>query len=159
MKVLMRLDRFGDILDGDTVEKRSEELFYSVKNIFNEVSYRPDAYLIDEHEDCIFGMDAPAQLLEVATRWNADIQEAFQNTLDHLLEEAKELGAFPLDNGTTYLHRKAALALDNQFYEYGDWAACLGEEQYYFNTLVSQEELLEIQMHPENYALISVYPK
>lgn len=99
-------------------------------------------------------------MIREASAWNQRIREDFCRTLDNLCaERANNAGVFPLDNQITYELKKAAMALDNDFYSHAELATCLGEMQDYFNTAIKAEELAAILQNPENYALIEVWPK
>lgn len=160
MKDLIRLDRFGYVPDGETPEEKARELFETVKDIYNRCAADDEAYLVDEFSDFVFGENEPEKVTREASAWNQEIREDFCRALDNLYtERAKDAGVFTLDNQITYELKKAAMALDNDFYSHAELATCLGETQDYFNTTIKAEELADILQNPENYALIEVWPK
>lgn len=160
MKVLIRLERFGCGLDGETLEEKARTLFETVRNIYNNCANDDEAYLIDEFSDCVFGEHEPERVIGEASAWNQRIREDFRRALAQLYaERSKNAGVLPLDNQITYELKKAAMALDNDFYSFAELATCLGEKQDYFNSVIKGEELAAIQQNPENYALIEVWPK
>ena len=160
MKVLIRLDRFDCSLDGETSEEKARELFKIVQSIYNSCADDSEAYLIDEFSDCVFGEDKPEKIIREASTWNQIIREDFRRALAQLyVVRAQNAGVIPLDNQITYELKKAAMALDNDFYSFAEQATCLGKTQDYFKTVIKDEELAEIRQNPKNYALIEVSPK
>ena len=162
MEILIRLDRFDTLPAVGTHRKRSEALFKSVEEIYNNCSSDSDAYLRDSiyDDDFVFGDEQPQEIIQRAESWNAQLQEDVRRALENLEQiRRKNGGEYPMDSLDTYQARKALLALDNRFYDYAECATCLGQEQDYFETIIREEELRDIQIHPERYALVAVYPK
>ena len=162
MEILIRLDRFDELPPEGNHRNRSEALFKTVTNIYYDSSSGSESYLHDEinDEDCIFGDEQPQALILSAETWNAKIREDARQALEKLeLARRDNDGEYPLDTLDTYYAKKALFALDNCFYVYAEYATCLGYEQDYFKASVQEDELEDIQVHPERYALIEVYPK
>ena len=162
MEILIRLDRFDTLPPTGTHRNRSEALFKDVEEIYNDCSSDSESYLRDgiHDEDFVFGDEQPQTIIQRAESWNARLQEDARQALEKLEQVRRNNGGvYPMDSLDTYDARKALLELDNRFYDYAEYATCLGENQDYFETIIREDELKDIQAHPERYALVEVYPK
>ena len=157
MKILIRLDdREWAAMSQD---EKQEELFSQVETVYEWSADDDEAYLCDSIGECVFGMDNPEELCQIARGWNANIIEDFDLALRELLKDRAEKGAYRLDTQITYELKKATMALDNSFYSFAEYATCLGENQNYLKTIITESELADVQQNPSAYALIEVYPK
>ena len=162
MEILIRLDRFDMFPPTGTHQKRSEALFSTVEDIYYSCCSDSEAYLRDgiHDEDFVFGDEQPQTIIQRAESWNARLQEDARQALEKLEQvRLSNGGLYPMDSLDTYDARKALLALDNRFYDYAEYATCLGEDQDSFETIIREDELQDIQAHPERYALVEIYPK
>ena len=162
MEILIRLDRFDSLPPTGTHRKRSEALFKDVEEIYNDCSADSESYLRDgiHDEDFVFGDEQPQAIIQRAESWNARLQEDARQALEKLEQVRRSNGGeYPMDSLDIYYARKALMALDNRFYDYAEYATCLGEDQDSFETIIREDELQDIQAHPERYALVEIYPK
>lgn len=159
MRVLVRLNRNDEEWDSMTAEERRQELYSLTKTIYEWSSDDDEAYLCDSIGECVFGFEEPERLRNVVREWNPGIIGDFRFALEAIMQEERVNGTIQIDSSASYEMKKAAMALDGDFYPFAGKATCLGEAQNYFSTYVKPTELEEIMMDPSDFAMIEVYPK
>lgn len=120
-----------------------------------------------EPESVIFGKEEPDKLIEAAQNWNLDIQRELLTALERFILPHGMLSNcgpedIPLDNNETYALKCAAMAADNDFYDFADKALYIPLEEsgaLYFRTILRQDELARIEATPENYLIIEIPAK
>ena len=138
------------------------EIFHMTRMIYDESANVSDAYLYDDdvgENDCVFGFYEPKKMIHIAERWNSKITNDFDYAVRAVLHRKEESGAYPTDDLLTYALKKAAMALDNSFYAFADYATATKPEQYYFKTLLSDEDIVAIRECPEDFVCIEVEAK
>lgn len=136
-------------------------IFKTVNEAYNESTDDPDTYLhqpeSDDDIECVFGADDPERIVSTALRWNERIRDNFVWALRELeARRAKNGGEYPIDNAVTYQLKKAAMALDNHFYDFADYAVLIDN---YLEVTLTEEMIEAIKAEPEYYAIIEVWPK
>lgn len=142
-------------------DRTARNVFKIVKSLYEDSTDVRDSYLYEPDDDsdidCIFGSEHPDIILENAQSWNQKIV----NDLNRCIKQ--EYTADDLDSDTynplLYDLKKAAMAADNDFYAFADYATAIDPDQAIFRTTLSKKESLAVFAHPENYALIEMYPK
>lgn len=142
----------------------TQHVFKYVRNLYeNSISDCSDAYLADpisfDNVSCVFGFESPIAIVELAKKWNAQIVENFEVAVKKLEEIKKSTGSYPIDSPETYEMKKAAMALDNSFYDFADTASGVNRWRSSFSALLSDEDMRAIEQNPSIFALIEVYPK
>lgn len=149
-------------------EKVRKDIFEAVKDEYETRAADREAYLYENYDEdrFLFGAVKPEALIARANAWNQEIREEFLRCLkavykpdaNGILPNAKDL---PMDTAETYALRKAAQELDNSCSDYADHAVYMANSQGfpYFRVILSDAELRDIREHPQNYAIVEVYPK
>lgn len=130
----------------------------------------PEAYLATdfiEPESVIFGKEKPDELIKAARNWNLSIQTNLLSALERFIlpfgnPNNCQPEDIPLDNNTTYALKCAAMAADDDFYEFADKALYIPLAEngaLYFRTILRQDELARIEAVPENYLIIEIPAK
>ena len=150
-------------------------LFEQVRDTYDETSSCGDAYLADPDDSDGFakgigfidGAETPNVIIDMARNWNRDIEKRFQQALEtvnaHVTENPTPniLHYRPwLTCPRPYIYelKKAAMALDNSFYDFAE-RALLIDDHNIFTTVLKPEELADIEANPQNYVSITVEPK
>lgn len=153
------------------LDDAAEILFNTVKDQYNEQADCSDAYLheygdvsgLAENLGLVLGARDPDTIRDTAENWNKRVQKDFDNAVKTLARSLRPLpdGTYPwLDGSSTeiYALKKAAMALDGQFYDFADYALLVNQAQY-FTTVLTSIELTDILRNPGQYAIIEVSPK
>lgn len=159
MKVFVNLAPLALNLDIMTRNEVVLEVFNAVSEVYNDCCGISDAYLqsMEPHEiQCIFGRETPKTIVQEAEKWNDRLRT---NVLAAMSDVVTLVEPIPLDTPATYELKKAAIALDNSFYAFADYATLLSNDHACLTAIVRDEHLQTIREHPENYAIIEVYPK
>lgn len=141
-----------------------------LEDVFNEIcslyersiddseAYVHNSEIEDEnmHGIC-FGFMHPKSVVLTARGWNGDIRQKFADAVLTLQKNHTPDGKLPLDNPFTYAVKKAAMALDNDFYPYAEQAVALNETNNYFECIIDEKKFAEIAAYPERYAVAVVY--
>lgn len=157
MELLLKVD--GLNLPELNEDDARNALFALAKHEYYNASTIEDAYISDatiDDAEINFGFKEPDTIIGRVHDWNSDIQHSFELALNKFQREHLETGKFPLDNLATYELRKAAMAIDDAFYDY---AECAHNLDGTLTVILTEQHLADIQAHPENYAIIDVYPK
>lgn len=124
-------------------------------------AYVPDA---DDYDDCIIGAIEPERLKKAVIKWNPSIGQALLRAIEKFLDTRnKDYGqvALQLDTETTYELKKAAIAADNNFFDYADHFVALPNENgfTYLQTVIQDRDFAKIMAAPEKYAIIEIQVK
>ena len=126
MRILMYTEPYLD-----TELTRTQQihiLLHVLKDAYNEEADDDEAYLAIDHvadDDIIFGSDNPQAILDAAKEWNILLQDNLREALNgYVVSFNKNKGhdnpTAVLDNTATYELKKAAMAVDNDFYAFAD---------------------------------------
>lgn len=165
MRVFVNILPLGLDLVTTPREELTKSVFDAVRSVYDTCCGVPDAYLKEEHPleiQCVFGNDeADPQMIQAeAANWNLRLRADFEKALTAVKDYAGNgYRGMPLCNMQTYFLKKAAMALDNTFYAFADYATLLDSGHTCLRAVISEEDLARIIEHPENYAIIEVYPK
>ena len=160
-------DNFPEKLD-DIEESHYQLLFHSIQGIFNDECRNPDAYLSDafDKDSVVLGIYEPDKLIETVSSWNDSIKKAFVAALRGVLPdtgaiETIDVESIPMDTTKTYELSCAVRELDNLWFEYAEHGIYLPNEMgyAYFTTILDPYYEESIKAYPEEYLLLSVYPK
>lgn len=119
--------------------------------------------LEEDHKRAVAEIDDEIRNIDMASGWNRRVQKDFDTAVKSLAGQLKPLpdGTYPwLDGSSTAIYelKKAAMALDGQFYDFANHALLVNQAQY-FTTVLTSVELSDILQNPEHYAAIEVSPK
>ena len=125
-------------------------LFLTARGAYDECAGDDEAYLAD-----------PEGMIRLASLWNLGLADDFQRALSEAEkastgEDTRRWLSVP--GQIMYELKKAAMALDGDFFLFAE-KALLVDEHRYFTTRLTDEELEDIVKNPGNYALIEVHPK
>lgn len=112
-----------------------------------------DMFLID-------GKEKPEEIVKEALDWNKGLEDAFSKALEAVQADVKNtLGAW-LNAKYTNIYRlkKAVMALDDDFYEFAE-SAVLIDDHVGLRCRITEEQLNDIKAHPDDYAIVHVWPK
>lgn len=162
--------------DNAAPDELARILFDIAKNVYNDTASNSEAYLRQPHPDADFaaelrlldGADNPNYVKNIANAWNQQIAMDFERALN-AAETNVQCAPDPIKNGARrqwltcpapkiYDLKKAVLALDGVFYEYAD-KALLVNPNGGFTTLLTDDQIKDINTNPQNYAVIEVFPK
>lgn len=166
MLILMKKD--ARHADAGSPEELAKMLFRTAVEAYNDQAADREAYLHEPDEDdyaedlsFVDGAADPDAIREMALGWNGNIAKAFDGSLSAVMSCAKGDGPgkwLSVPGPLVYGLKKAAMALDNDFYSFAE-KALLVNDQGYFTTRLQAAELADILAHPENYAAIDAAPK
>lgn len=159
MKVFVNLAPLALNMDVLTRNEAVSKVFDAVSEVYNDCCGVSDAYLASQepHEiQCIFGREAPKTIVQEAEKWNDRLRTDFLAAMSDVVTLVDPI---PLATIATYELKKAAMALDNSFYAFADYATLLSDDHACLTAIVRDDHLQAIREHPENYAIIEVYPK
>lgn len=164
MQILLKI---GDGLAPDerSSDERALAAFARVKTEYNETVDDPAAYLYESDDESqmlgllnpVDGRDDPGWLVKIAEGWNAGIQKAYTDAVRGLQEAAPE-GNYLAHPDKVYPVKKAAMALDGEFYMFAD-RALLVDGRGSFTVLMRDDDMARIRACPGDYLIISVFPK
>lgn len=172
MKILLRIPEEAlPLPDCENFSRQAAAvLFNTVSEQYNEQVHDPDVYLYDYGDrsdmdkalNMIYGPDSPDKIKETAASWNQEIMDEFSRALKALADATPKTEAGALDwlrapSPVIYDMKKAAMALDGDFYEYARQALLISKKGY-FTTFLTDAQLEHILTHPEEYAVINVIP-
>lgn len=131
----------------------------------------PEAYVPDfdsVEEDYILGAVDPELLKRKAAEWNSTIWNELLQTIDQFMRDAAQnaidkadLTADLLNSSQTYALKKAALAADNSFFDFGEYIVDLPNEMgfTYLRSTISDQQLAQVLAAPERYAILPIWVK
>lgn len=169
MRILLRIPDH-ELPEGEgSRDETARTLFRIVADEYQDEASCSDAYLhqpdsdkgLAEELDLICGVDHPYKIRDIARSWNSDVLKEFDRSIKALMDKAPT-GAdgvrdwFAAGSTLIYDVKKAAMALDSDFYDFAEDALLV---RRYFTTVLTELELKDILDHPENYAVITVSPK
>ncbi len=165
MTVLLKLNDEYRVENGDK-EAQAKAAFGHVSSVYADCADVSDAYLYDPETDYaenlnfIDGKDTPEKVLEIAEGWNSNIQATFGTALRKMQASIHWTTGKYLAMPSTLIYdvKKAAMALDNDFYAFAD-RALLVNRSGYMTTVLHGHELDAIRARPQDYAVIEVTPK
>lgn len=126
-----------------------------------------EAYLVTDYvslDDVIFGKDQPEQLKKIAKHWNDDIYSELIAALKSFITssggtlDALTPIAINSDSWELYRLKKAVIAANNDWHDFADKMTyiCTQNGNAFFNPLLTEENLNDILMHPEEYIVVEV---
>ena len=107
------------------------------------------------------GKADPEGIAELARSWNPGLADDFQRAISEAEQASAGVGAgrwLSVPGQLVYGLKKAAMALDGDFYCFAEKALLVNEYRY-FTTRLSDVELEDVARNPGSYAAIDVYPK
>lgn len=163
MQVLLRIDT-GLVPDKRPAKDRALAAFARVKDEYDRTA-GAGAYLYEsDDEDEMLGLlnpidgrDDPGWLVRIAENWNAGIQKTYTDAVRALQDAAPE-GNYLAHPDKVYPVKKAAMALDGDFYMFADYAL-LVDGHGGFTVLMRDDDMARIRACPGDYLIISVFPK
>lgn len=159
MRILFNL---SELTIGSTpAEELEEEIVSLLKELYNDSADDDEAYLLDELNELVLGRDTPDQLVNEAMEWNDRLRKDLDIALAKMQVQKAKDGHWPVDDQTTYELKKAAMAIDDDFYSYAEYAVArpLTSEPRYLQVVVTAEELEHIKQHAEQFAIAEIYAK
>lgn len=172
MDIIVKLSSIGidpgPIAEGDVPPEVLADIHHELSEAYIDAAADKEAYLYQtyEREVFLFGSLQPKVLIERAKKWNLEIREEFLRCLDavcHISERSRLPIADELELNTdaTYQLSCAARELNNSWYDYAEHAVYLENKSGwpYFKVQLSAKALEDILAHPEEYAIVGVWPK
>lgn len=168
MLFLMKIPK-GTRKDGQTADELAQALFRIASCQYNEDCSDSEAYLweptdtydIAKELSLLDGKKDPEVLKTVAKGWNNSLARSFDAALAAILTAAQSLEGpdrwLAASSTQMYDMKKAAMALDNDFYAFAEYALLVNDK--YITTRLQDKELAAILASPEDYAAITVHPK
>lgn len=164
MKILINIDAYCD--EGASHDEIVSTMMDVIKSDYYDRVNDCDACILDRPNSVILGMEEPVRLIEEAHRWNKDICTELHRSIELLHKKFGEnlAEADLLDTVEIYRLKCAAMAANDDFYEYADQQVridnpYLGEHSNIWRSVLLPQELQAIIEHPENYAIFDVYVK
>jgi len=142
-------------------EELQEEIVSQLRELYNECADDDEANLRDEADEVILGRDKPDALVREAEQWNDRLRSDFDFALAQMKRQKRKNGCWPVDDQTTYALKKAALAIDDDFYSFSDYAVTrpLTGSPGYLEVVIRPEELEFTRQHPEQFAIVDIAAK
>lgn len=179
MDVLVRLNNFGYEAENISVTKGNQipveirkDIFSSIRTEYEDSANDKESWLYEEFdsERFLFGLLEPERLIDWVLAWNGEIRNALYNAMTAVLDEADACArrdgteiaeSLVLDTPKTYALSCAAREADNHWYDYADHAVLLPNScgYTYFQTIIPDEYLKDIRENPQDYAIVTVFPK
>ena len=170
MKVLIKIHSERE--PAQTPDQLAQALFNRLQNAYLDQSGDREAYLLQpdvcgkhaaETLSFIDGMENPETLKKEAENWNRRLEASFTMALHNMectLKRRPGMGARWLSAPDPLLYdlKKAAMALDDDFYCFAE-CAVLTDVHDTLQCRLEDEEKNDIAAHPENYAILQVWPK
>lgn len=146
--------------------------FSRISDQYNEQASDKEAYLTYNDTDLaaaaldlVDGRVKPEAIRETANKWNARIDADFADAMARLIVDAPAaVDGQPVqytkteNRNTIYNMKKAAMALDDSFYCFGEYALLVNKYGY-FTTVLQPDQWEDILAHPEMYLTLEVYTK
>lgn len=146
-----------------------QRLYAIAKMEIEDALTDPEAYVPEVDctydQDFIIGALTPELLKAAAIGWNSEIRRGVLAAIDQFMDDVKQEGGpqadFTLSTAATYALKKAALAADNCFHDFGERIVNLPNEQGYtfLRPLIQKNNLAQILAEPERYAIIPIWVK
>lgn len=155
--------------DGQTADKLAQALFRIASYHYNEdcsdseayLWEPPDSYEMAKELSLLDGKTDPEALKTVAKDWNNSLARNFDTALAAILTATQSSEGpdrwLAASSTQIYDMKKAAMALDNDFYAFAEYALLVNDK--YITTRLQDKELDAILAEPEDYAIITVHPK
>lgn len=179
MEVFLRLNEFDHYAENIKLKESGrvpndilKDLYSSIKMEFEEAAQDKEVYLYDGFTDdqFLFGLAEPEKVAKRAREWNGEIKTALFESMLAVLSEAEAnakhdgLGipdGIVLNTDKSYALSCAAREADNHWYDYAEHAVLLPNSAgyTYFQTIIPDEYLKDIQQNPQDYVIVTVYPK
>ena len=168
MKTLMKI--FPEERPGsDDPVELALTLFLMARDAYDKCAGDDETYLadpggslpLDKAVGLLDGKADPEGMISLARSWNTDLADDFQRALSEAEKATAGTGGhrwLSVPGQIMYELKKAAMALDGDFYIFAEKALLINEHRY-FTTRLTDEELEDIGKNPGNYALIEVHPK
>lgn len=154
-------DALKALYDADKVwhDELIESVLREISALYAESVADSEAYIDDDSpfNGICFGFTNPKSVALTARGWNDNIRKTFADAVLALEKNHTPDGKLPLDNSLTYEVKKAAMALDNDFYAYAEYAVALKETNSYLACVIDDKSLADIIARPERYAVATVY--
>lgn len=175
MQILLKLfpseiAMLGPERDEATTEILAHGLFDRLQETYCDYADDSEAYLHEpddtgsyvEDMELVLGADDPGKIRSIAEGWNMSLAQEMERVLskiqacqaDGIHGARRWLSAATVD---LYELKKAAMALDNDFYSFADKCLLLcGHPTARFS---NDAELAPVLADPGSYAVVAVYPK
>ena len=169
MRVLVKINPF-DRAEANDPNEVAAGAFSSVQSQYEDEASLDDSYLYEPDDPETFadelclvdGLTDPERIKEIARGWNKRIQDEFDRCVTAIHHAPQDLDGTVMylqaAPSTIYDMKKAAMALDNSFYDFAENLLLVVREGY-FTTILKDEDLADIEAHPENYVKIDVSAK
>ena len=170
MRILMKIDPF-DRSGSNSPDEMAACTFSKAESQFNEEASLDDSYLYRPDEpdgfaeelNFVDGQSNPDEIRKIARTWNDGIQRDFDEAVEVMRAQTPKAPDgthlwLQAPSSVRYDMKKAAMALDNSFYDFAK-DLLLVVNGGYFTTILSADQLADIEAHPENYVKIDVYAK
>ena len=144
--------------------------FEHIRDEFNDAATISDSYLYapsgeDFADEIGFvdGAENPEEIIRIAANWNEGIRRTFDLAINGMLKAVKtredgEKDWLSVRSTAIYSMKKAAILLDDSFYDFSD---CIVQTSEYapLRTQLNEAELKDIMTNPQDYVAFSVGPK
>lgn len=148
------------------------DIFNFVKMEYENATQNTESYFYEDYGFCpfLFGLVEPDNLIDRVLRWNDEIRDALCKAMTDVFDQAKAntkdseeqlASGIVLDTDKTYALSQAAREADNHWFDYAEHAVLLPNScgYTYFQTILPDEYLKDIQQNPQDYVIVTVYPK
>ena len=169
MRVLVKIHPI-DRAETDNPNEVAAMAFSSVSSQYETEASISDSYLYKpddpdnfaEEVNLVDGTTNPDEIKSIAKSWNDHIQDNFDKCLRAMSASPQDLDGtvqyLMAAHDTIYEMKKAAIALDNSFYDFAEDLLLIVPEGY-FTTIIPPNQMAEIEANPENYVKIDVTAK
>lgn len=103
----------------------------------------------------VFGAQDPGRLIEIAKGWNQEITETFSNALADMVVAQDYAGPVPVDKAAAQALIGATKEAGDMWGPYSKHGVAL-EEAYRFHCILTNKELEDICLHPEQCMVVTM---
>lgn len=159
MRVLLNISDLN--IGTSPAEEMEEDIVGLLRALYESSTDDDEAYLRDGLYNLVLGRDTPEKLLEEVRGWNDRLREDLETAISHLTERKEREGRWLVDDQSTYMLKKAAMAIDDDLYAYSDYAVAkpIEESPKYLQVVVEDKGLEYIKEHPEEFAIADIAVK
>lgn len=144
---------------GRIPQDTAQSIRNTLATVFEDQRQNPEyqVHPLLQESDIIRGNLCPDDLIQQAENWMDQIKSKFMEAM--IPFRNKNLDDLPCDNTKTYLMKKAAMALDNDWFDQSDFAVYLPNATFgisYFSVFLTKEQLVDILSHPDHYLIVNL---
>ena len=154
--------------EGNPTPDFLSRIIQAIAHEYEDRATDPEAYISTEltPENCVLGSREMVRLLQHVSKWNTDIRERFLRCVDAVCK-VSTFGGLPTEDqlppmggAETYDMACAAREMNDDWYDFATHAVFLEDSNgtREFRCVLRPFDLINIQKHPSEYAIITVFP-